>query len=82
MTKRVTFVDAVAARDATPEDIDDWVTAWHEGAGVGLELHEYLGLSWLEYGAWVKQPSTLRQLLQQRGALPVERRSGRDRRSD
>lgn len=30
-------------------DIDQKVEDWHNGAGEGQELHEYLGLSWEEY---------------------------------
>lgn len=30
-------------------DIDRMVEDWHNGAGEGQELHEYLGLSWKEY---------------------------------
>ncbi|QDP50227.1 MAG: hypothetical protein Tp178MES00d2C33159851_17 [Prokaryotic dsDNA virus sp.] len=31
------------------KDIDQMVEDWHNGAGEGLELHEYLGMSWEEY---------------------------------
>lgn len=39
----------------TPEQaaINDKIEAWHfEGAGPGLELHEYLGWTWEEYAKW------------------------------
>jgi hypothetical protein len=37
------------------EAIDDAVDDWHEGAGVeGESLHEYLGMTWAEYGEWVQ----------------------------
>jgi hypothetical protein len=35
-------------------DVDDFVEAWHEGAGEGLELHEFLGMTWDEYGHWAR----------------------------
>ena len=34
-------------------DLDAAVEAWHSGAGDGLELHEYLGWSWVQYARWV-----------------------------
>lgn len=33
----------------------DKIDEWHEGAGKGKELHEYLGWSKEEYAAWVEQ---------------------------
>ena len=30
-------------------DINQMVEDWHNGAGEGLELHEYLGMSWEEF---------------------------------
>lgn len=40
----------------TEDELDDAVAAWHDGDGDGLELHEYLGWTWEEYGAWVEIP--------------------------
>jgi hypothetical protein len=37
----------------TPQSLDDLVDRWHEGDGEGVELHEYLGMSWDEYCKWV-----------------------------
>lgn len=37
--------------------MNDMIDAWHDGAGDGLELHEYLGMTWEEYAAWVEAPS-------------------------
>ena len=36
-----------------PTAIDDAVDAWHHACS-GLELHEFLGLTWAEYGGWVQ----------------------------
>jgi hypothetical protein len=47
---------------STPEQIDDAVDAWHEGAGLGMELHEYLGWTEEEYSAWVSDPKKIRPL--------------------
>jgi hypothetical protein len=38
-------------------DPDDWVDRWHNGeCPDGQKLHEYLGLTWSEYGMFVKDP--------------------------
>ncbi len=60
----MTFVDATGA-GLDPGDIDDWVDAWHhEEAGSGRPLRELLGMSRVEYSAWVAdgriEPGTCR----------------------
>lgn len=35
-------------------DIEVKVDAWHNGAGEGRTLHEYLGMTWGEYAHWVE----------------------------
>lgn len=35
-------------------DIHDAIGRWHEGDGYGVELHEYLGMSWDEYARWAE----------------------------
>ncbi|WP_068059187.1 hypothetical protein [Nocardia xishanensis] len=40
----------------TDDEIDDRVDAWHNGAGGGMPLHEYLGMTWSEYAEWVEAP--------------------------
>jgi hypothetical protein len=42
------------AQWTTPLELDDAVTAWHEGAGADIDLHDYLGLTWEEYSAWIE----------------------------
>lgn len=34
--------------------LDDLVDRWHEDIGIVMPLHEYLGLTWAEYGHWVQ----------------------------
>lgn len=43
----------------TEAQVDDAVSAWHNGAGGGLELHQYLGWSWEEYSRWVSDASAI-----------------------
>jgi hypothetical protein len=38
----------------TPDEIDNAVDAWHEGGGHGVQLHEYLGWTWEQYGHWAE----------------------------
>ncbi len=46
------FLISCARGKAKPEDIDDWIDAWHE-ADTGMDLPEYLGLSELQYRLFV-----------------------------
>lgn len=34
--------------------LDDLVEKWHNSPDDGKPLHEYLGMTWDEYGAWAK----------------------------
>lgn len=38
----------------TDEEVDDAIDAWHDGAGPGQSLHEYLGWTWEQYAHWVQ----------------------------
>lgn len=49
-----TFIDAVIAGTARPEDFEDWFERWHEGAGGGLSAIDFLGLTRDEYAAWAE----------------------------
>lgn len=40
-------------RQMKEDEIDDFVEKWHEDENTTQELHEYLGMSWEEYSAWV-----------------------------
>lgn len=33
-------------------EVHEGVRLWHDGEGRGLELHQFLGLSWLEFRVW------------------------------
>ncbi len=39
----------------TREDVDDLVERWHDGEGIGLALHEYLGMTMEEYKAFFER---------------------------
>ena len=53
-----TFIDLCLSEQARPEDIDDFVDRWHEGKS-GVELHDFLGMTWDEYARWVADPDLL-----------------------
>ena len=50
----------VADRD--PGDIDDWIDRWHTGDSK-QELHEFLGMTFEEYGNWVLAPGCLEHIV-------------------
>jgi hypothetical protein len=56
-------ISVASSRSRVPnaEDIDDAIEAWHEGAGSGLHLHEYLGWTWDEYVDWVRDADVIPQ---------------------
>jgi hypothetical protein len=56
------FVSKCLAGLALAEEIDDYVDSWHAD-GHGLQLHEFLGLSWEEYALWVEKPDALGAIL-------------------
>jgi len=69
----VPFFDLFSRGEAEADDIDDYVDRWHEGADEHarvMTLHDYLGLTKAEYNRWVQAPSSLPDILAERGALP------------
>jgi hypothetical protein len=65
------FLDRVLAGEITDPAvaIDDAIEAWHADKRAEGELHEYLGMTWEEYTAFVAKPSTLTEIIaaRQRG---------------
>ncbi|MBI6739975.1 hypothetical protein [Pseudomonas syringae] len=64
------FLELYLKGDVLEEDIHRFVEGWHEGReGAGMELHEYLGMSWEEYGVWVATPAlSLALVARERGS--------------
>jgi hypothetical protein len=61
-----TFFELYSRGQALPDDIDDFIDRWHEGADLqakSLPLHDYLGLTLDEYELWVHDPDILPQIL-------------------
>lgn len=68
---RASFVDACLAGDALPEDIADYVDAWHEGESK-VPLHTFLGFAREDYALYVERPRYLRIILAAyREGIPV-----------
>lgn len=60
-----TFVDRCLAGRSRPEDVDDFVDLWHEGADP-RSLAEFLGLTDAEYARWLTDPTSLANILRAR----------------
>jgi hypothetical protein len=62
-----TFINKCISGDAFLDEIDLHVEKWHEGKeGDGLELHDYLGMTWDEYSLWGSRPSILPHIVNAR----------------
>lgn len=67
------FIDLCLAGHALADDIDQFVDRWHDGQGPGMELHDFLGMSFDEYSLWVERPHALRSILYaRRFHLPLD----------
>jgi hypothetical protein len=59
------FIDKCLDGEAKPEDIDDYVEEWHDGNS-DLELNEFLGMTFKEYGLWLLDDSELSSIIKSR----------------
>jgi hypothetical protein len=56
----MSFIQDCMNNIATANDIDAYVTSWHEsGNDVDCELYEYLGMTFAEYSVWAVNPDFL-----------------------
>jgi hypothetical protein len=60
------FFDLLMEGNACPEEIHDHIDTWHNKANVMIPLHEFLGMSWQEFGRWVTLDATLETLEEER----------------
>ena len=59
-----TFIELCMEGKAKVEDIDDYIDRWHIAEQeTELELYEFLGMSRLEYAAWLSNPSSLSSIV-------------------
>lgn len=63
------FLDALEAGEASWDEVDDWVEAWHDGDS-SEELQEFLGFTEEQYNAWAENPSSFIK------SYEAERKSG------
>jgi hypothetical protein len=52
------FIEKCLSGDAFPEEVDDYVDAWHNSNSI-LELNEFLGMTEEEYGYFVMDEDVL-----------------------
>jgi hypothetical protein len=65
----LTFFALYSEGRVTADQLDDYVDAWHEsGDDETRELHEYLGMTWEEYGVLMLTDRTLSAILAARRA--------------
>jgi hypothetical protein len=60
-----TFMDRYVAGEVEPEEIDDYVDAWHQGMSA-VPLSEYLGMTLEEYATWLMHADALPHIREQR----------------
>ncbi|CAM4327397.1 hypothetical protein CKJ81_08485 [Corynebacterium hadale] len=65
-----TYVDTCLDEDARPDDVDDWVDAWHDDVSrsENLSLDAFLGFTSEEYARWARDGSALQEILDHRRA--------------
>jgi hypothetical protein len=59
-----TFLQQCLDGVVDPDEIDDFIDAWHEGEGDNEELHQFLGFTEDEYRLWLARPEFIYPILQ------------------
>jgi hypothetical protein len=52
LKNRNVFIDDVLDGKASYDDLNEYFEQWHKGGGYGVEVYEYLGLTWEQYAKW------------------------------
>lgn len=66
-----TFVGLILAGHLKPDQIDDWVEAWHNSeTSDNVSLPESLGMTRDEYASWAQNPDALTEILALNGYSP------------
>lgn len=69
MTPIDSFMDRCLRGAAVPAEINAYVEDWHAGTrGVGVALHDLLGLSPAEYGRWMRDSRSIYAIVTERRA--------------
>lgn len=61
-----TFFDKCLARLENPDAIGSYIRMWHELPEDGVELHDFLGMTWDEYTSWGEGSKTILSILNAR----------------
>jgi hypothetical protein len=81
MSKTLTFIDNCLHGTFGPDQIDDYVAQWHDGAiGNGLELRELLGMSRSEYAMWLQDAKAIHKIITARREAYSDAAAGIQRR--
>ena len=65
MAELKSFIQLCIEGNANPENIDNEIERWHDlTVAIPLPLHEYLGMTWEEFGQWVQDSSTLPAIIE------------------
>lgn len=59
----LTFIDQVLAGTAALDDVDDFVSAWHDSKTDNGSLSSFLGMTEEEYGHWAIAPDVLEHIV-------------------
>lgn len=57
------FVQKVIAGDASVNEIDDYIDAWHMGDS-GMPISEFLGMTREEYYEWIYDPRVIKHIIE------------------
>jgi hypothetical protein len=70
--KRDSFVELCLQGHVMPDEIDDFVDAWHDAPGEE-QLYEFLGMKKAEYTLWIRDPDALNYIIKARhDRIPLE----------
>lgn len=60
----MTFIEACWNGEAYADDIDAWIERWHKSPNE-KPLHEFLGMTFEQYGRWVNNPGLLQSIVEE-----------------
>lgn len=63
-----TFIELCVQGRASLDEVDDFIERWHDKGG-DTSLHDFLGLSDIEYSLWINDPDVLPYVLLSRKEL-------------
>jgi hypothetical protein len=76
--KPQSFVEQCLAGSVGPGQIDDFVDQWHtDEAAQSMELRDFLGMSKVEYAAWMQDSNALHGILVSRGYISCDLQEGK-----